>query len=69
MNYSLKENDNSTGMFLFELGLPNGFDIDVDVERRRNGDASLVELQDGSVNVYYNDVSMCCAVQLASTHC
>ena len=43
-------------MFLLELGLPNGFSVDVDAERRRNGDAQLVELLDGSVNVYYNEV-------------
>nr|CAB3229046.1 alpha-2-macroglobulin homolog precursor [Phallusia mammillata] len=46
----------STGMFLFEQKLPNGFTIDLEKERTRNKDAKLVELEDDSVNTYFDEL-------------
>ena len=45
-----------TGMFLFDIGLLNGFTVDVGKEKNRNIDAKMVELDDDSVNVYFDQV-------------
>ena len=45
-------------MFLFEIGLLNGFTVDVDEERERNKGARMVELDDDSVNVYFDQVKI-----------
>ena len=49
----------STGMFLFEIDMLNGFTVDVLDEERRNPMAKLVELENDKVNVYYNQVGLC----------
>ena len=43
-------------MFLFEIGLLNGFTADVVDEEERNPTAQMVEVDEDSVNVYYNQV-------------
>ena len=45
-----------TGMFLFEIGLLNGFTVNLEKERGRNNEAKMVELDDDSVNVYFDQV-------------
>ncbi|XP_076814766.1 CD109 antigen-like isoform X2 [Clavelina lepadiformis] len=46
-----------TGMFLFEIGLLNGFTADVVDEEERNPTAQMVEVDEDSVNVYYNQLA------------
>jgi len=43
-------------MFLFEIGLLNGFIVDTNAEEKRNTEAKMVELDDDSVNVYFDEV-------------
>ena len=45
-------------MFLFEIGLLNGFKVDLAVEKERNKGAKMVELDDNNVNVYYDQVRL-----------
>ena len=47
-------------MFLFEIELLNGFTVDVDKERYRNKEAKMVELDENSVNVYFDQVKRPC---------
>lgn len=49
-------------MFLYELGFLNGFTVDLDEEKSKNRDARRVELDDGKINFYYDDVSCLNAV-------
>ena len=56
--YRLEKGREETGMFLFEIGLLNGFTVIVEEERKKNKGAKMVELDDDSVNVYYDQVKL-----------
>ena len=43
-------------MFLFEIGLLNGFTVDILDEEKRNPMAKLIELEGDRVNMYYDQV-------------
>ena len=43
-------------MFLIEVGLLNGYTVDVLQEEQRNPMAKLIELSENSVNFYYDQV-------------
>lgn len=45
-------------MFLYEVGLPNGFTIDMQKEKTRNSAAKKVEFEKGSANLYFNEVEL-----------
>lgn len=45
-----------TGMFIFEVGLLNGFSTSVEQTELINEKAKLVELEDGDVNIYFDQV-------------
>ena len=45
-------------MFLYELELLNGFTVDVVNEERRNPNAKLIEVDQGKVILYYDEVSL-----------
>jgi len=47
----------TTGMFVFEMGVPSGFTADMYESRQRNQDAMRVELVDGKANVYYDELA------------
>ena len=57
MNISrLNERRHSTGMFLIEVGLLNGYTVDMPQEEQRNPMAKLIELNENTVNFYYDQV-------------
>ena len=47
----------TTGMFLFEIGLLNGFTAEESQTKLYNPTAKLVELDDGRVNIYFDEVN------------
>jgi len=44
-------------MFVFDIGLPNGFTADVASEIDRNNMAKMVDVDEDSLNIYYDSVS------------
>ncbi|CAK8680732.1 unnamed protein product [Clavelina lepadiformis] len=51
---SKPDKTSATGMFLQEVGLFNGFTVDVEAEKARNPSAQLIELDDQKVNLYFD---------------